>query len=126
MGQKYRRNPGVIIDHLRLGEAGGGVEDFFQVGKFKVFSLYFHLDLGHAFFFLSGLSFFAAVLSLVAARLASRASIKLIIFAVSLGFGCPTTSCPLALRSISSSTRSRYSSWYFSGSKSVVSVAISC
>ena len=33
---------------------------------------------------------------------------------------------PAAFASISSSTRSRYSSWYFSGSKSAVSESISC
>ncbi len=36
MRHQYRRNADVIVDHLTLGEAGGGIENLVQVGKIEL------------------------------------------------------------------------------------------
>ena len=64
--------------------------------------------------------------SLTAARLASRAAIRSGTSCGSSSVGWIAISWPSALASISSSTFSRYSSWYFEGSKSDDSESISC
>ena len=42
MGQQHGRNSRVIVDYLALGETGGGIQDFIQVGQLQVFA--FDLD----------------------------------------------------------------------------------
>ena len=73
--------------------------------------------------FLAGAGFDAAGFD--AAMLASSAAIRSGTFSGSFVGSSITIVSPCALRSIRSSTRSRYSSWYFSGSKSEESESIS-
>ena len=88
-----------------------------------------------AFVFAKDFSFGAGLLRLrlprrrgplTAARLASSAAMRSGTLVGCGASGCTAISSPAALRSISSSTFSRYSSWYLSGSHSVDSESMSC
>src|SRR5215210_4614699 len=146
--QQRRRHARVVVDHLALGDAHRRVHHLVQVREAELPPL--DLDpyaLGGGYDFLAA-GFLAAgflcerdlepfelladrfclglLWPLLCAMLASSAAIRSGTFFGSSAGASTTTSSPCALRSIMSSTRSRYSSRYLSGSKPADSESINC
>src|SRR4051794_27029324 len=151
MGEQGGRNTRVVVDDLALGEPGLGIQNLLEVRELQLAPVDRDEAVGHALLRFLGVAvfltadFFAGAaaspsagfssagrpvgwrlrVSFAAATLASRAAMRSTTLSALTGSGAATISVsPAALRSMRSTTRLRYVSSNFDGSKSVDSDAI--